>query len=204
VNWHRTSRTGRRLLVAGAVVAAAGLLAVPTASAATGAAAAVKVDTGSIATIAELTGATDLWACGWTGTGVDVALVDTGVAPVPGSGTIVNGPDLSLEAQVGAPRSLDGDGHGSHLASIINGRDVDFSVDPTQCRLGPGDRKVTRPTPATSRGFSGVAPGARVVNVKVGDADGAVDATQVIAAIDWVVQHRNTEGRNIRVLALPA
>jgi serine protease AprX len=47
-----------------------------------------------------------------------------------------------------------------------------------------------------------VAPGARVVNVKVADANGAVDVSQVIAAIDWIVQHRHDNGLNIRVLNL--
>nr|NIP36000.1 S8 family serine peptidase [Thermoplasmata archaeon]NIS19733.1 S8 family serine peptidase [Thermoplasmata archaeon]NIT77054.1 S8 family serine peptidase [Thermoplasmata archaeon]NIU48844.1 S8 family serine peptidase [Thermoplasmata archaeon]NIW82334.1 S8 family serine peptidase [Thermoplasmata archaeon] len=45
-------------------------------------------------------------------------------------------------------------------------------------------------------------PGARLVNIKVADAQGAVDVTQVIAAIDWVIQHRNDNGMNIRVIAL--
>ena len=38
--------------------------------------------------------------------------------------------------------------------------------------------------------------------MKVGVADGGVDVTQVIAAIDWVVQHRNDNGLNIRVINL--
>ena len=50
--------------------------------------------------------------------------------------------------------------------------------------------------------FLGMAPGARIVNVKVGAHDGAVDVSQVIAAIDWVVQHRTDHGLNIRVLNL--
>jgi serine protease AprX len=40
------------------------------------------------------------------------------------------------------------------------------------------------------------------VNVKVGVADGGVDVSQVIAAIDWVVQHRHDNGMNIRVINL--
>lgn len=32
--------------------------------------------------------------------------------------------------------------------------------------------------------------------------DGGTDVTQVIAAIDWVVQHRHDNGMNIRVLNL--
>lgn len=47
-----------------------------------------------------------------------------------------------------------------------------------------------------------VAPGARLVNVRVGAYDGAVDVTQVIAAVDWVVQHARDPGLNIRVINL--
>ena len=36
-----------------------------------------------------------------------------------------------------------------------------------------------------------MAPEARIVNLKVGAADGATDVTQVIAAINWAVEHRN-------------
>ena len=47
-----------------------------------------------------------------------------------------------------------------------------------------------------------MAPDARIVNVKVADESGAVDVSQVLAGIDWVVQHRNDNGINIRVLNL--
>ncbi len=38
--------------------------------------------------------------------------------------------------------------------------------------------------------------------MKVATADGSVDVSQVIAGIDWVVEHRNDPGMNIRVLNL--
>ena len=47
-----------------------------------------------------------------------------------------------------------------------------------------------------------MAPDARIVSVKVGVADGGVDVSQVIAAIDWVVQHRYDNDLNIRVINL--
>lgn len=113
---------------------------------------------------------------GATGAGVDVALVDTGIAPVPGldsSTQVVNGPDLSLDHQSGVTPGLDAYGHGTHMASLI-------------------------------AGSGGMAPGARLVNLKVGASDGAVDVSQMIAAIDWAVQHRRDPGMNIRVLNLSA
>ena len=38
--------------------------------------------------------------------------------------------------------------------------------------------------------------------MKVGAADGSADVSQVIAAIDWVVQHRDDIGLNIKVINL--
>ena len=120
-----------------------------------------------------------------TGAGIGVALIDSGVAPVQGltnPGKVVYGPDLSFESQAPALRYLDTYGHGTHMAGIIAGDD-----------------------PASVTGtahFSGVAPGAKIISVKVATADGASDVSQVIAGIDWVVEHRNDRGLNIRVLNL--
>jgi serine protease AprX len=123
-------------------------------------------------------GADQLWAAGTTGRGVGVALVDTGVTPVPdlAASRLTYGPDLSLDSQSPAGRSLDTYGHGTHMAGII---------------AGSGSQ------------FRGVAPQARVTSVKVGAFDGAVDVSQMIAAIDWVVEHRTDDPRHpIRVLNL--
>ena len=139
--------------------------------------------------------AQDLWAhrdaagAPITGKGVGVALIDSGVTPVAGldgPGKVVNGPDLSFESQAPNLRHLDSFGHGTHMAGIIAGRDSDV-------RPGKED---------TAASFVGVAPDATIVNLKVAAADGAVDVSQVIAAIDWVVQHRNDTGVPIRVLNL--
>jgi len=130
--------------------------------------------------VAKVIGATSTAATGLDGTGVGVALIDTGVVPVPGlpAAQIVNGPDLSFESQAPDLRYLDTFGHGTHLAGIIVGND-----------------------PAT--GFRGIAPGAKLTSVKVGTAQGVVDVSQVIAALDWVVAHRNDDPRNpIRVINL--
>jgi serine protease AprX len=47
-----------------------------------------------------------------------------------------------------------------------------------------------------------MASAARIVNLKVGSSDGGVDVSQMIAAVDWAVQHRKDPGLNIRVLSL--
>ncbi|MDQ3646492.1 MAG: S8 family serine peptidase, partial [Actinomycetota bacterium] len=139
-------------------------------------------DPGSMYNVSKAIKASDLFRQGITGKGVDVAVIDTGVAPVAGMGTVVNGPDLSFDSPSPELRYKDAYGHGTHIAGIINGRDsADYnSHDP----------------------FTGVAPDSRVVNVKVAASSGATDVSQVIAAIDWVVQNRNANGANIRVLNL--
>ncbi len=138
-------------------------------------------DAYSMQSITAADGTQQWWNAGLTGKGVDVAVIDTGVSPVAGldsPGKVVNGPDISLESQNPTLQHLDANGHGTFMAGLIAGNDGQ-----------PG-------------GYRGVAPDARIVSIKVGAADGGVDVSQVIAAIDWVVQHRHDNGLNIRVLNL--
>jgi hypothetical protein len=131
----------------------------------------------------------EMWQRGWTGKGIDVALIDSGVAPVEGLDVnVINGPDLSFESQADTLTNIDTYGHGTHLAGLIAGRDA--AIPPTK-----EDEEL-------DKHFVGAAPGARIVSLKVASSDGATDVSQVIAAIDWVVQHRNADGLNIRVLNL--
>jgi serine protease AprX len=151
-----------------------------------------QVDPGSMYNVANAVKARDSWNKGITGKGVDIALIDTGLAPVKGltvQGKVVNGPDLSFESQSDALRYHDTNGHGSHLAGIIAGRD-DSVTSITGRERGDPDS------------FLGIAPDARLINVKVANAVGGTDVSQVLAAIDWVVQNRNKDGMNIRVLNL--
>ena len=123
-----------------------------------------------------------------TGRGIGVALIDSGVAPVAGldDGRVVNGPDLSFESQADNLRHLDTFGHGTHMAGIISGRDA----------------KVKDGQEDNPRHFVGVAPDSTLLSVKVASSDGATDVSQVIAALDWVVQHRDDDNLNIRVINL--
>ena len=132
----------------------------------------------SMANVTLGTGAQAWWNQGYTGKGVDVAVIDSGVAPVAGlnaPGKLVNGPDLSLDSQSPSLRYLDAYGHGTFMAGLIAANDSTYR---------------------------GMAPDARLVSLKVGAADGAVDVSQVIAAIDWTVQHAHDPGLNIRVINL--
>jgi serine protease AprX len=144
---------------------------------------------GSWLKVAKNTKLVEMWQRGWTGRGVDVALIDSGVAPVEGLAlNVINGPDLSFESQADNLTNIDTYGHGTHLAGLIAGRD-------SSIRPGREDEDV-------DRAFVGAAPGARIVSLKVASSDGATDVSQILAAIDWVVAHRDTDGLNIRVLNL--
>jgi serine protease AprX len=112
------------------------------------------------------------------GAGVDVALIDSGIAPVPGLDDpqkVVTGPDLSADADDESLRHLDAFGHGTHLAGLIA---------------------------ADGAGYTGVAPASRLVNVKVADRDGETSLSRLLMAVDWVVRNRSRDGMNIRVMNL--
>jgi serine protease AprX len=117
---------------------------------------------------------------GATGTGVDVAVIDTGMVPVSalaGEGKVVQGPDFSNQARDRDLAHLDTYGHGTHVAGIIAGDDP-------------------------KSGFHGVAPGARLVNVKAAGADGSTSLGAIVASVGWVIAHRNDNGLHVRVLNL--
>jgi serine protease AprX len=110
---------------------------------------------------------------GIDGSGVTVAMIDTGVAQHDDFGDRV-------VARVDFTPGGAGDdqfGHGTHLAGVI---------------AGDGG--------ASAGKWRGVAPRAELVSVKVAGADGSTDVSVVIAAIQWVVTHRDDYG--IRVLNL--
>ena len=132
---------------------------------------------GSMYSVVDQIGARSMWERGITGAGVNVAVIDTGVAGVDA----LSGPDkvialVDLSAEAGVEAAVYGDtyGHGTHMAGIIAGRTP--GSDPATAKDHP-------------EWFMGVAPDASLVSVKVGDNSGAVDVSQVIAGIDWVVEH---------------
>jgi len=134
-----------------------------------------------MASVAQVVGAPAAWQAGATGAGVDVAVIDTGVTPVTGlhgSNKLLYGPDLSFDSQDPNRIHVDGYGHGTAMAGIIAGNDE------------------------TPGGYKGIAPDARIVSVKVGASNGAVDVSQIIAGIDWVTEHARDDGLNIRVINL--
>jgi serine protease AprX len=118
-------------------------------------------------------GLPSVWSQGYLGWGVTVAVLDTGVSEVADLGTRVKArADLTGEQD-----GMDHFGHGTHMAGIIAG-DGTSAGDP----------------------WSGVAPKAKIVSVKVAGADGSTDVSVVIAGLQWVASHKDQY--NIQVLNL--
>ena len=120
---------------------------------------------------------------GYDGTGVGVAVIDSGVAPAHD--------DLTDQASLSGSQRVDrfvdftatrvtpydDYGHGTHVAGIIAGNGFDSG----------GAR-------------AGIAPAARLIVLKVLDASGQGRISDVIAALDYVVS--NKDALNIRIVNL--
>ncbi|MER5631480.1 S8 family peptidase [Streptomyces nitrosporeus] len=105
-------------------------------------------------------GAPAAWARAYDGTGVKIAVVDTGIdATHPDlAGRVVAERNFS-----GAPDARDRAGHGTHVASVAAGS-------------GAKDAR-----------FKGVAPGAQLISAKVLDDHGVGDDSSILAGVDWAV-----------------
>jgi serine protease AprX len=119
---------------------------------------------------------------GTSGNGVGVAILDSGIRDSDDF-------DASRGSRVRAAVNFAGDGgthdkcgHGTHVAGIVAGN--------AENSTGEG----------YFASFSGVAPKASLINVRVLDAMGGGDVSDVVAGIQWVVAHR--QQYNIRVMNL--
>jgi len=125
---------------------------------------------------------------GVEGTGVGIAVLDSGVSPhgrdldLPRGGgrrIVAQWSTVGLEgtATVNAGSSDDYYGHGTHVAGIIagNGTESDGML-------------------------AGIAPKANIINVKVLSDDGSGFVSDVIDGIQWVIQNKNAY--NIRIVNL--
>lgn len=125
------------------------------------------------------------YTLGYTGAGVGVAVIDSGIATWHDDLSGTNGsPDYPYGDQRvvhfvdfvnGQTQPYDDNGHGTHVSGIIAGNGFD------------------------SRGEkSGIAPNASIVSLKVLDANGVGTIGSMIAALDWVAANYQTY--NIRVV----
>jgi serine protease AprX len=122
-------------------------------------------------------GASIAWSYGLSGTGVGVAVIDSGVDGTDDITTRVVGPNFAP----GNPQ-IDDCGHGTHIAGIIAGNGLLSSAS------------------NSFRTFKGIAPSARIIAVRVLNNQGSGTVSQVIAGIQWTVANR--AANNIRVINL--
>src|ERR1041385_309694 len=125
------------------------------------------------------------WQSGYTGAGIGVALIDSGVN---GSADL-NGGLLGLSRVVysksfvpGNTSTSDQYGHGTHIAGLIAGN----GANSTGLKY--------------SRTFKGIAPQANLINLRVLDQNGAGTDSAVIAAIAQAISLKSSY--NIRVINL--
>jgi len=125
------------------------------------------------------------WGEGVTGSGVTVALLDTGVAESPDlAGRIVpvtddrTGRTDSCHDLSGEDNCTDGYGHGTFMAGLIAG-------------AGSGGSAPT-----------GTAPEASILSVKVAGADGGADVSTVLAGLQWIVSFKDRYGIDVVNLSL--
>jgi serine protease AprX len=138
-----------------------------------------RADTSTLGTAYPLAVNADrVWGSGGKGTGITVAVLDSGIAADPD----LLQPSNRILARVNLADALpamvtDPGGHGTHVAGTI---------------AGNGTRSAGQ--------FVGIAPNANLVDVRVLDANGNGRMSSVILGIQWALSHRTQY--QIRVLNL--
>lgn len=104
------------------------------------------------------------WQAGWTGKGVYIAVLDTGVGRHPDLKDRI----VCFRDFVGSgEKNYDDYGHGTHVSGILAGEGV------------------------VQKEYRGIAPGAQLICLKVLDKNGNGRREQVIEGIHWVIRHKN-------------
>ena len=128
------------------------------------------------------------WAAGYTGKGVGVAVLDTGIAgSLPDFQVSETDPSSRVIASAvvnpAATKAGDSFGHGTHVAGLIAGNGSNRPAG------DPVDNK-----------YAGTAPEANLIDVKVADDQGNASVMDVIDGLQFIVDHKQTY--NIRVANL--
>jgi serine protease AprX len=120
-----------------------------------------------------------LWAEGYQGSSVTVAVIDSGInypndlnEGTPRSPTRIIG---KVDANSSLNGSGDGYGHGTHVAGIIGGNGT-----------------------LSNFNYVGIAPKVKLVNVKISDSEGMAMESDVVNGLQWVLENRTAY--NIRVV----
>ncbi|MTI70313.1 MAG: peptidase S8 [Firmicutes bacterium] len=116
---------------------------------------------------------------GFTGKNITVAVIDTGVTPhndlVKPKNRIVGFKDFVN----GKNKPYDDNGHGTHVAGIIAGNGY-----------------------ASNKKYSGIAPEANILAVKALDESGSGNTSDIVSAIEWVIETKDVYDTKILNLSL--
>lgn len=118
-----------------------------------------------------------VWASGYDGKGVTVAVVDSGIAS--GMQDFGNRVLQTVKVNSTAIYAADRYGHGTHVAGIIGGNGA----------LSGGN-------------YIGIAPGVNLISVKFSDDNGTAAESDLVSALQWVYDNRAQY--NIRVVNVSA
>lgn len=134
--------------------------------------------------VAQTVNAPMAWSAGLDGSGIGVAVLDSGVASkldlMTASG--LQSRIVYSESFVAGTDASDQYGHGTHVAGIVGGNGA--------ASTGANFKRTLK----------GIAPNANIINLKVLDANGMGNVSDVITAVDRAIQLKSTY--NIRVINL--
>ncbi|WP_456368506.1 S8 family serine peptidase [Thermococcus sp.] len=137
----------------------------------------VAVDTEGLDESAAQVMATNMWNLGYDGSGITIGIIDTGID--------ASHPDLQgkvigwVDFVNGKSTPYDDNGHGTHVASIAAG------------------------TGKASNGkYKGMAPGAKLVGIKVLSGEGSGSVSDIIKGVEWAVQNKDKYGIKVINLSL--
>lgn len=122
-----------------------------------------------------------------TGAGSVVAVIDTGIDPNAAglAGQVLHRVDFSTPSNLCADSGFkDPVGHGTHIASIIAGK------------------PLTNPSDPNAVGMQGIAPDAKLIDLRVFNCAAAGTDTQVIQALNWVLANKATYHINVVNLSM--
>ena len=124
-------------------------------------------------------GASAAWRLGYTGQGVGVAVLDTGVSPIDDFTMPENRIVAFHDFVRGRKQPYDDNGHGSHVIGIACGNGW------------------------SSQGkYTGIAPKSHIIALKILDENGQGNSAQALAAMEWILANQRKYNINVVNLSI--